>query len=138
MQYFERVFNTCFINKTLLTKLFPKLYLKIKYTTINVNLLILIREENAWINLLFFHWEKCRTYARWRLNTLTVSTFILIFSVCAETYHGLSCNLSCSEYCKDRLCDPVTGFCDACIDQRSGDFCENESSVNDHAAGMFY
>ncbi|XP_056002134.1 receptor-type tyrosine-protein phosphatase U-like isoform X2 [Ostrea edulis] len=55
-------------------------------------------------------------------------------NVCAETYHGQSCNLSCSVHCKDRLCDPVTGFCDACIEKRSGDFCENEISVNNPAA----
>ncbi|GFO15107.1 multiple epidermal growth factor-like domains 10, partial [Plakobranchus ocellatus] len=42
---------------------------------------------------------------------------------CISGFYGIDCGAACSSACKDGLCNPVDGHCDACPDGFIGDFC---------------
>lgn len=65
----------------------------------------------------------------------TVSLFA--FSECTSMLYGPKCNISCSEFCLNKICNQSTGHCIACVEGRTGFFCEKEVSSESQDFGKW-
>lgn len=50
---------------------------------------------------------------------------ITFFPECPSTLYGPNCNTTCSEYCQNKLCNYINGYCLECIEARACNLCEN-------------
>lgn len=67
----------------------------------------------------------------------TIPTCIFGFSECTSTLYGPNCNMSCSEFCVNKICNQSTGHCFACVEKHTGFFCEKEISSESQVFGKW-